>query len=258
MVLVIPVSGRPKGRPPRTFLWRVAHKFSIYAPPSVGAGYGAVLGIAAQANRGTDARALFDNQMVMWKAIVLAPHGLFWFLFLLVVWLVVVLWTGQKAEQREKAIRPAAPAIQQRKQAEMPGHSVRLQGRAKAIQKVGGDRDTSIAEALGWAIHAMWGAPIRGPILSIPPIDFEPHIERLRQAALAGDVRVWGRRGDPHGLIELIDREFWKDNTLDEQPLRAILGTARTIPFEGVEKDERFYGIMVNRNEIERLWPHAG
>lgn len=132
---------------------------------------------------------------------------------------------------------------------------------AAAMQALRGeptrDRNASVAEALGWAIHATWGTPIHALVLSIPPLNLDGPIERFREAARSGELRVWGRR-EPEGLIELIDCEFWEDNTIDKRSFRNVFSPSSTTPFEGVEKNERFYGIMVNRSEVERVWPHAG
>jgi hypothetical protein len=121
-----------------------------------------------------------------------------------------------------------------------------------------GDRNTALAYALGYAVHANWESPIRyGHFIMGPKDNLDGPIERFREAALAGELRVWGRR-QPNGLFELIEPGFWEDNTLDDVSLRALFSQARTVPFEDAKTEGRFYDIMVNRTEVERTWPHAG
>ena len=79
-------------------LWRIANKLSVAAPVTLASGYCIVLGLAAQSKPGGDARALFDNQVVMWRAIATAPYSLFWLAGLLIVWMLLVLWTGAKVQ----------------------------------------------------------------------------------------------------------------------------------------------------------------
>lgn len=114
MAIVVPVSRRATERSTRTFHWRLAHKFSIYGPVGAASCYGIVLGLAADA--GPDIRAWFDNQMVMWRALVLAPYVVFWAIVLLLAWALAVLWTGQKEAEALRASKPSPPAIQERKQ----------------------------------------------------------------------------------------------------------------------------------------------
>jgi len=86
----------------RGFYWRLAHQFAKWSPPALGAAYATILGLAAQAERGTDVRTLFDNQMLTWRDIILAPHGWPWFVAVMAVWAVAVIWTGAKQQQAEK------------------------------------------------------------------------------------------------------------------------------------------------------------
>lgn len=276
MVIVVPVSRATKVRPVRAFLWRIAHKFSIFAPPTVGTGYGIVLGLAAQADRGTDARALFDNQIVMWRAIVLAPYGWIWLFGFLLLWLLVVLWTAHKTEEREKENRSTPPAIQERKQAKAPRTSTRAtdalieqydrasrwaeaDARVANAAKIAGpikDRDTDIKKALGFAITGDWdtiigiGVAISGKMQSL-----DRAIERFRNAAARDELRVWGR-SEPDGLYVRIDPSFWASNTLDRTELFSVWGRGRSEPMGEDEADDPFHGIMVNRFEVEKVWPH--
>jgi hypothetical protein len=120
------------------------------------------------------------------------------------------------------------------------------------------DRDTGVANAIGYAITGDWETPVgHGIIFGGGLKRIEEPVERFREAALNGDLRVWGRR-TTGGLFELIEPSFWEDNTLNSEALISFMGQAKTIPFEGVETEERFYGLMVNRAEVERIWPHAG
>jgi len=121
-----------------------------------------------------------------------------------------------------------------------------------------GDRDTPIAMALGYATTAEWGkSTVHGMILGGGSHVIYRVAEAFRLAALKGDLRVWGRR-ERGGLFEQIQPSFWEANTLDADALFSFLPYGRTEPLGDEETDEWFCEIMVNRAEVERVWPHAG
>lgn len=119
------------------------------------------------------------------------------------------------------------------------------------------DRNADLANALGYALHADWERTVGYGIILSGRGALDHTVEKFRLAAEAGDIRAWGRR-ELGGLYELIEPGFWSDNTVDLAALRSFMGHAQTVPFEGVTTDRRFYNIMVNRAEVEGVWPHAG
>lgn len=68
--------------------------------------------------------------------------------------------------------------------------------------------------------------------------------------------RVGRRESD--GLYVLIDPSFWESNTLSRPELLNVMGSGRTEPIDESGTDDQFQGIMVNRSEVERVWPHEG
>lgn len=128
------------------------------------------------------------------------------------------------------------------------------------IRRAKGDRDTDASAALGFAMHGDWDHPVKSfiPMFALRGMGaLEKPIETFRQAAAQGDLRVWGRR-ESDDLYVLIDQSFWERNTLDMEALIGFMADARTVQIAGDEDDEQFHGIMVNRSEVERVWPHEG
>lgn len=106
--------------------WRNVHRFVLAFPFVSGAVYSAIMLFAATASGANEeAKALVANQVVMWRAIMLASYGFLWLFALLGVWLWAFLYSGQRfetlAKEREWANRPRVPAaVQERKQAMSP------------------------------------------------------------------------------------------------------------------------------------------
>jgi len=86
---------------------------------------------------------------------------------------------------------------------------------------------------------------------------FDKAAERFRQAARAGEVRVWGRR-TPNGLFELIQPDFWARNQLNIDTIVMPFQQTMSMPLnQENERDEWAYDLQLNRGEVERIWPHA-
>jgi hypothetical protein len=127
---------------------------------------------------------------------------------------------------------------------------------AGAINRRTPDRDTHIKEALWYAITGDWDAGA-GSMLFGNAHRLDAVIDRFREAAIDGELRVWGMRQDD-GLYQLIEPSFWESNTVDRAALFAFMGAgASTQALNGDETGEEFSGIMVNRAEVEGVWPHA-
>jgi hypothetical protein len=119
-------------------------------------------------------------------------------------------------------------------------------------------RDTRIAAALGYALNGDWETPVGSSVLLVGSMSaLDNAIETFRQAAESGKLRTWGRTAEG-GLIQVIDRNFWSDNTLDRSSIFGFFGgLAKTVPLDDGAADESFCDIRVNRAEVERIWPHA-
>lgn len=278
----------------RPVFWRVAHKFCIFAPPALGTGYLGILGLAAQAKSGTDARAIFDGHIVMWRAIMLAPYGAYWFFVLLLTWLVVVLWSGAKMEEagrqrvaapverqpRVQAVSPRSIDVQNRKAADFwlnQGHpkggplSALVQGlrdglsgglvepRPKARVDIP-KRDKSLAEGLVYALTGSWDTSVLDTLLAEENVDgFNYRKREFERDARGGKLTVWGRERMMDIFADegwdLIEPEFWEANRVSWSNM--ILGdTAKTESKSGYGNGDQYEDLMVSRAEFEERWPH--
>jgi hypothetical protein len=83
----------------------------------------------------------------------------------------------------------------------------------------------------------------------------EPPMEQFREAALRGDLRVWGKPAFGT-LFEEIPSTYWREHGLSVHS--ALMGRTSTIPTVQMEDTALFEDVMVNRLEVERTWRHAG
>jgi hypothetical protein len=109
-------------------------------------------------------------------------------------------------------------------------------------------RDADIGEALAYTVTREWGHTLDDALLAL----FEPGAQNMfnehREAALNGDVTVWGRR-DRFDIWREIPKGYWADHQLNGHALTQ--GHARTW---GNDTDA-YIDLMVNRAETERRWP---
>lgn len=85
-------------------VWRITHQFLGWFPPSAGAAYLAVLGVAASAApENPDAGAFLDGQIAMLRALVTAPYFPLSLALVVALWLAAFLWSGQKADATAQA-----------------------------------------------------------------------------------------------------------------------------------------------------------
>ena len=127
------------------------------------------------------------------------------------------------------------------------------------VRREKGDRDTRLSDALGYAMSGNWETPIGfGLAFSRKGLRaLEQPLVTFRKAATGGDLRVWGKR-ESDGLYQLIDPAFWKSNTIDPDALVSLMPLARTVRTGRGKSDEQFHDIMVNRADVESVWPHEG
>jgi hypothetical protein len=111
-----------------------------------------------------------------------------------------------------------------------------------------------VEEGTGWIVFQRWGAT--------PDTDGDGHLKELthavdliRQAALDGDVRVWGKVNRTGPYLE-IPREFWADHYIDHvtvyMPSDAYPTATRC---EHKHPEARYIELMVSRTEFEKAWP---
>lgn len=243
--------------------WRIMHKLGIYAPPALGTGYGIVLGLAAQARSGTDARAFFDNQIIMWRAIVLAPFGLYWFFGLIFVWLIVVFWTGSKLHAAEHADRPPQPAaIQPRRQAVSPrsidqANRLAAQSQTSRARVV---RDAPLQEALVYCCIGHWGETADVLTTKEQSELWQERKREIEQLAADGQLSMWGKLFSYSGVDHLMDQvhqlipaDFWHENTVNW--LSLLSNQTLTEGRNGDKHGRQFSDIMVSKGEIAKHFP---
>lgn len=238
--------------------WRWMHRFVLWSPAAAMGAYLAVLGIAASAVRSDAAQRWFDGQIIMWRAVMLAPYGIFWLLLIVAIWLAAFIWTGQKAEAyqlaKERANRPNPAALQERKQVvsvRAIDQANRLASKAQIRQVTKPKREVGLAEALGWVVYGKWGGSFHGAPFTVslgggPKLD--QLLARVTGLASEGKLTIWGKRDDP-GHYEQIDQSHWKHSQLQ---LADIFGSI----VAGGENPYR--SLMLNCAEVEREWPHEG
>ena len=119
------------------------------------------------------------------------------------------------------------------------------------------ERDTGMLEALAFLQSGHWGL-IPNNLLATKDTDRQPILnclQDMRQAALDGDIRVWGR-SSPGSPQDLIPKGEWKilkikflslfhDNSQTKTELAEI----------GVNSPLKYHDLMVSRLEVEQKWP---
>jgi hypothetical protein len=117
-------------------------------------------------------------------------------------------------------------------------------------------RDTFVSEALAYAALGRWGEKFSKVPMHLTDWEaVQPPMEQFREAALSGDLTVWGKRGCGT-LFEVIPRTYWREHGLDVHSL--MMGRASTVPLIEMEDTVLFEDLMVSRSETEAVWPHAG
>lgn len=212
-----------------------------------------------------------------WLKIHIPPATAGWTLALIIVFAIygLLLWRVWKRPKHIHHVDPAPETMRMGDHVEaevIPEHHRRPSAAvepmhhlnpviASARSYLSGARDTGLAVALGYALTGNWGVSVgEGIILSRKGVRaIERPLVRFRTAAKEGELRVWGKR-ESTGLYEKIDPGFWESNTVDPSTLISLMLSARTVSVRGrgVDPDEQFHDIMVNRAEVERVWPHAG
>jgi len=123
----------------------------------------------------------------------------------------------------------------------------------KEIQKVSVTRDTKMHEALAYIESGSWGKKFSEYFMSEYSKTGGNSPVLVRQAALDGEIRIWGKSSQ-NGPYILIDADYWKIwqivifSTMD--------GSSKTELAEvGYNAGSEYYDLMVSRLEIEKKWP---
>lgn len=117
-------------------------------------------------------------------------------------------------------------------------------------------RDTTVSEALAYAALGRWGESFMEVPLHYAEWNAgKPFVEQFQKAARDGALTVWGKQG-VGTVYEEIPTTYWREHGLDVQSI--MMGRAATVPMVEMEATALFSDLMVNREEVERTWPHAG
>lgn len=116
-------------------------------------------------------------------------------------------------------------------------------------------RDASVGQAATWINTFEWGDTV---YVRRDSRDIDPYVKALgdiRQAALDGQITVWGRPA-PEGMFEKVEATFWRDHYVEPttvfDPDSGQPSNTNCIHPRG---STTYYDLMVNRREVEREWP---
>ena len=117
-------------------------------------------------------------------------------------------------------------------------------------------RDTWLQDGVCFAVHGRW--------LGETEQAFEDEIQLAKASAVAqqmrtlagdGDFLIWGKAAAGR-LHEIITPQFWVTNQIDIMHLIADSAeSVRTEPATSGRSGIRFTELMVNRLQVEQLWP---
>jgi hypothetical protein len=128
--------------------------------------------------------------------------------------------------------------------------SVGVQHARQAIATV---RDTEMHFALAYVETGRWDIRFADIVMKpgAPDKGFSP--VEMRQAALDGDIRIWGRasQSGPHVLIPAGYWEIWQIDWYSALESKCRTDIAETGHYGGT----KYYDLMVSKAEIEKRWP---
>lgn len=82
-----------------------------------------------------------------------------------------------------------------------------VEAKAKAPSRI--KRDVKIAEAIAYLGSGEWGRSFLD-VMGAKDVDGVSVYEKFNQAALDGDITIWGRKGY-QGLYEPLPKDYWKE-----------------------------------------------
>lgn len=117
----------------------------------------------------------------------------------------------------------------------------------------GAVRDTGADEALAYIAFGEWGRDFSEVVIAL----FEGKVGNpctpFRQAALEGKITVWGMLRI-NKVWDKIPASHWAKHGLDEEMFKAGNPATRWTDIHGSDGEE-YHNLMVDRAEIERVWP---
>lgn len=114
-------------------------------------------------------------------------------------------------------------------------------------------RDTKMHLAFAFIETGKWGADFFTLAANPGPKNKGFSHADLRQAALDGDIRVWGRLS-PNNPHDLITPQYWRIWHIEW--FSCLKGECQTeIAEVGYKGGHKYYDLMVSKAEIEAKWP---
>lgn len=266
------------------------HRFLRWSPPALGAGYAAVLGIAATAApANNDADRFLDGQIALLRAIVTSELFPWVAALCVLVWLAAFLWTGQERKPKPKSgiwlygeglehvkVSRAAPGSFETKFFPLPPHndsvdqviSAKNQSNEAAIKRrLSVDAWMPFDDVIRYvANESSWTSrhDPKDPNFSIWVAD------ALQSALLNGDLRSRGRyfhdlkggvRTPPLHPSKDSPPTFWDGKPINawwalnhrSQRMGGALVESGMPPRSG--EHEGMHDIRLDRSQAEALWP---
>jgi hypothetical protein len=120
-------------------------------------------------------------------------------------------------------------------------------------------RDTSLRNAVCYAVHGKWPEPKQFPPLTTTglPQRVSDVLARLRQLAFDGRVTLWGRETlNDLTVMEEIPAEFWREHQIDLLKISVsdAPNDSRTEIASGSD-NSTYYALEANKEQIESEWP---
>lgn len=120
------------------------------------------------------------------------------------------------------------------------------------------ERDVWLQDGVCYALHGRWlgedepGFPDAGDMQRAVDVS-----QKMRELAGDGKFNIWGKE-HPMKLYELIPSKFWVDHQVD---ILDLIGRSadhvRTETVTSRRDEQRYFGLMVSRVQVEKLWPPA-
>ena len=113
-------------------------------------------------------------------------------------------------------------------------------------------RDTKMSQAMAYVMLRQWGKNFMQAISEPEQSDGATVPYELRQAALDGDVLVWGKISSTSPYID-IPKDYWKKWGIEW--FSSLKNESKTENESGLMGGEIYYDLMVSKAEIEKKWP---
>ena len=115
-------------------------------------------------------------------------------------------------------------------------------------------RDTKMSEALAYFVTGKWGGSYFNIVSASEYENKALAPGEIRQAALDGDITVWGKTSNtPTSPYIEIRKSYWKKRGVEW--FSSDKNECKTENESGQMGGEIYYDLMVSKTEIEKKWP---